>query len=170
MVCAYKKSSRYFQVVLSSLILLNCFGYICRFVLKLNGIIDFISLLYFFLFPLKKSYLKSIVVFRDMYRLSVRCFGYDCTQSIKFKPIKIISPFVILKTCFVLSVVVSHLKAVCLLRITKHFNCTTFTQVYYLKANLANTIKSLDTSHCLRMSYYVIFLGAQVRSNEFHIK
>ena len=45
---------------------------------------------------------KSIVVVRDMYRLSVSCFGYDCTQSIKFKPIKIISPFVKL-TCFVLS-------------------------------------------------------------------
>ena len=68
--------------------------------LKLNEIIKFISL--FFLFLLKKKYLKSIVVVRDMYRLSVSCFGYDCTQSIKFKPIKIISPFVKL-TCFVLS-------------------------------------------------------------------
>ena len=99
-------------------------------------------LLQFFLFLLKKKYLKSIVVVRDMYRLSVSCFGYDCTQSIKFKPIKIISPFVKL-TCFVLS---------CRRLPFKIMNCcmsfenqTTLQlhdlhQVYYLKANLANTI------------------------------
>lgn len=111
--------------------------------------------MYFIVIVFSFSLKKSIVVVRDMYRLSVSCFGYDCTQSIKFKPIKIISPFVKL-TCFVLSCRRLPFKIMnCCMSFENHttllFHDLHLGKVYYLKANLANTITQIHFANCVSL-------------------